>query len=92
MSIKLVSSFITKTTYPLCINCANYITNDSTYPYDKMRYDKMKIGKCSLFGKQSLVTGQIEYENALHCRDNWAFCGERGAYYENRNKNDKKYN
>lgn len=80
MSIRLFSSFIIKSKNH-CINCANYINYKYTYPYDEIYDSTNKLGNCSIFGKQNLVTGEIEYEYASICRINESKCGKEGKYY-----------
>jgi hypothetical protein len=40
--------------------------------------------KCKKFAVCCRVTGVIEYETALNCRDDANKCGDVGIYYENR--------
>jgi hypothetical protein len=80
MSLRLFSSFIIKTKNP-CINCINYIKYKYSNPYDEI-YDTNPIsGNCRLFGKENLVTGQIEYDYALLCRIDETQCGKKGKYF-----------
>ena len=39
------------------------------------------MGYCSRFGNQNLVTGNVEYEDALDCRKNSSKFGENGVHY-----------
>ena len=39
------------------------------------------LGNCHLFGTESLVTGQIEYDSALLCRIDETKCGKKGKYF-----------
>lgn len=80
MSLRLFSSFIIKTKNP-CVNCINYIKYKYTNPYDEIYDTNLILGKCSIFGKENLVTGQIEYENALVCRIDESLCGKKGKYF-----------
>lgn len=80
MSIRFFSSFITKTKNP-CINCIHYIKYKYLNPHDELYYPT-KTGKCSIFGKENLVTGEPEYEDALTCRINITKCGKEGKYYK----------
>lgn len=89
MSFKFLSSFIINNqTKKHCINCIRYIEYKYTNPYDEIYESETKLGKCSLFGKQNLVTGELEYDNAFICRTNEYKCGKEGHYYFP--KNDKK--
>lgn len=79
MNLRLLSSFIIKTKNP-CVNCINYMK----YKYvniDKFYRSEPKIGFCSLFGEQHLVTGEMQYNDALECRLNASKCGKEGKYY-----------
>jgi hypothetical protein len=80
MSLRLFSSFIKKTKNP-CINCTNYIKYKYRNPYDEHYETEPILGNCRLFGKENLVTGQLEYEQALICRLNETKCGEKGKYF-----------
>lgn len=81
MSLRLFStvSFIIKTQKP-CINCIHYIEKKITYPDDYYN-TKSNIGRCSIFGKQHFVTGEIEYDSALLCRTNEQKCGKNGIFF-----------
>lgn len=52
-----------------------------TNPLEEMYDSKTKMGQCSLFGKQNIVTGELEYDTALTCRSNDLKCGKDGKYY-----------
>ena len=80
MSLRLFSSFIIKTPNP-CINCINYIKYKYNNPYDEIYARKTVVGDCSIFGKQNLVTGEIEHEDALVCRTDYSKCGKEGKYF-----------
>jgi len=80
MSIR--HSFITKAINP-CITCVNYINYKYETHYDEIYERENKIGTCSLFGKENLVTGEIKYEDALACRINESKCGKEGKYFKN---------
>jgi len=81
MSLRFFSSFIVKAKNP-CIQCANYIQYKYANPYDEMYGPAMILGKCALFGKENLVTGQTEYDDALICRKNESKCGKDGKFFE----------
>ena len=80
MSVRLFSSFIVKTKNP-CINCINYIKYKYRNPYDEIYDTNPILGTCRLFGKENLVTGQLEYDKALLCRLDETQCGEKGKYF-----------
>jgi len=74
------SSFIKYNNLPSCINCVHFIKDTSNYPYDPPPNDK-RYGKCKLFGYQNMVTGDINNEYAMECRNNENKCGEKGKYF-----------
>lgn len=37
--------------------------------------------RCKKFGKRNLITGQMDYETAISCRNNSKKCGIRGKYF-----------
>jgi len=79
-NIKQLTSFIIKTKNP-CINCIHYI---KYHLHNSDNYEN-KIGICRLFGEQNLVTGHVEFENALSCRINESQCGKEGRYFTTKN-------
>ena len=64
---RFLTSYIIKTSTP-CVNCKNYIPYKYTYPIDEIYDSETKLGKCGLFGRENLVSGNIEYDDALDCR------------------------
>jgi hypothetical protein len=80
MSLRLFSSFIIKTKNP-CIKCINYIEYKYPNMYDEIYSNERVLGKCSLFGNENLVTGEIEYAHALVCRVDELKCGRNGKYF-----------
>ena len=78
--IKNLSSFIKCRDLPACINCVHFIEDQSNYPYDPPPSDE-KYGKCKLFGRQNMVTGNINYEYASLCRENEEKCGKNGKFF-----------
>jgi hypothetical protein len=87
MSLRYLSSFIINNkTKNHCVNCINYINYKYIYPHDEIYESETKLGNCSLFGKQHLVTGEFEYDKALICRTNENKCGKEGQYYSKINK------
>jgi len=81
MSLRFFSSFIVKAKTP-CIQCAHYIQYKYANPYDEIYGPEMILGKCSLFGKENLVTGQTEHDDALICRKNDSKCGKDGKFFK----------
>lgn len=66
---------------PLCINCKHFINHKTNYPFDDIPNDSL-YGKCSIFGKIDLVTGEKEYFYASTCRSLEHLCGEKGIKME----------
>lgn len=67
--------------YPICLDCVHYKEYKQSNPYDEM-YETRNLGKCSLYGKQNVVTGQIHLIDALICRADESKCGEKGKYFK----------
>jgi hypothetical protein len=54
----------------------HFIEYNSKDPYVNHYNDySYKFGSCSKFGKKNLVTGKIEYDQALICRNDENKCG-----------------
>jgi hypothetical protein len=63
----------------------NYITYTSKNPYDEIYNIPIRFGKCSLFGMENVITGQIVYDDALVCRTDKYKCGYNGKYFVAKN-------
>ena len=83
MMYRAVSVFTTRSCFvkykfcPPCITC-KHLMLDELEPLNKMKM------KCAKFAIHCRITGSIEYENAMDCRNNIKQCGDIGFYYENR--------
>lgn len=75
--IKPRSCFVKYELCPPCISC-KYILLDALEPFDTTKI------KCKKFAVSNKITGFIEYENAVECRNNINKCADIGFYYENR--------
>jgi hypothetical protein len=64
--------------YKLCKNCKHFLP---TMYGDKFDIGK-HMGRCSLYGKINLVTGEIEHEYASIVRSMDSMCGINGTYFE----------
>jgi hypothetical protein len=73
-------TFIKHKDFPACINCVYFIEDKSNYPYDPPPSDE-KYGKCRLFGSQNMVTGNINHEYAVLCRENEKKCNKNGKFF-----------
>ena len=93
--LKTPYSFIKNSDLPICGNCVHFINsfdsyakkgiqnspeNKTNYFYDDVPIDN--LGKCKMFGKKNIVTGQIKYEYAENCRENKEKCDIQGKYFE----------
>lgn len=58
---------------PSCRNCIHF--RPSFYSTD------IYSGKCAIFGKKDIITGETMYKNAEMCRNNESACGHIGKYY-----------
>jgi hypothetical protein len=78
---RFLNIYITKTTLPkLCIDCKYFVGEESRWPYDDA--PQAKYGKCKLFGKINLVSGEINYEYASLAREDDKMCGKNGKLFE----------
>lgn len=86
MSLIQKRFLLTKTVnLKLCINCVNFIEDKTNYPYEQLPNDSL-YGKCKLFGKQDLVTGEIAHTYASTCRQDNKRCDVSGKYFEQKLK------
>ena len=86
MSLRFFTTLVIKKPINLCVNCVHYMKYKYDYPHDELYAYKTKIGTCALFGKQHLVTGEIDYDNALECRLNELKCGKNGQFFIQKDK------
>lgn len=75
--IKPRSYFMKYRFCPPCITC-KYIMLDHLDPFNIMK------ARCTKFAVGCRITGIVEYEHAIKCRDDTKKCGNVGFYYENR--------
>jgi hypothetical protein len=80
---RLLSSFIIKSKNH-CINCVHV----KPFKHPNLDYDEIyekypPSPKCSIFGEQDVVTGEITYEYAFACRFDNSKCGKEGRYFSN---------
>lgn len=65
---------------PTCNNCIYY--RDLSPESKVADPEKARLGgKCKLFGKVNIITGEILLDNAKQCRDMQDRCGFMGKYY-----------
>jgi hypothetical protein len=69
----------TKNNYKLCKDCKNFLPT--------MYGDKFDIGnhmgRCNLYGKINLISGEIDHEYASIARSFSDMCGINATYFEN---------
>ena len=59
---------------PVCKDCKFFI------PYENQ--EQYTLGRCMLFGKKDIISGEITYEFADVCRISSNKCGYTGTLYE----------
>lgn len=59
---------------PVCRFCKYFVPFENTEQYT--------LGRCRLFGKKNIITGEITYEFADICRLTKSKCGYNGSLYE----------
>jgi len=79
--------FIQNSHSPICLNCVHFIR--PTELQKEYRDDYEGYGKCKKFGKMNLITGEIEYDLARHCRLDDNMCGSLGKEYTEETNNKK---
>jgi hypothetical protein len=57
---------------PKCTTCKHFIPDSLV---------SSSFSKCKKFGKANLVSGELFYDFADHCRDAESKCGPNGAHY-----------
>lgn len=72
LSIKNIKS-------PSCTKCVHFI-KDTHALINK--HNEGEFGKCKLFGKMDVVSGEIEHDYAVICREHLMKCGQRGNYFK----------
>ena len=77
--VNRISNRICNHDAPSCVDCVHFVEEKKfNNPINMNQY-----GKCSIFGQKDVVTGQIQYEYALTCRNNQ--CGVNGTFFEAKN-------
>ncbi len=72
--------FIKNINFNLCKTCIYFMEDRTNYPYNPVPNNE-KYGKCKLFGEQNLVSGEIQHDYAVWCRQDNTKCGKDGNYY-----------
>jgi len=68
-----------------CASCIHFLEDVSNYPYDGPSNNE-KYGKCKMFGTQNVVSGSINLEYAVWCRQDVSKCGIDGKYHTSNSK------
>lgn len=76
--------FIKNSDLPICLNCSHFIRPTELQKEYRDNYEL--YGRCKKFGKMSLITGEIEYDNARNCRLDDETCGNIGTEYTEETK------
>lgn len=71
--------FIKNSDLPICLHCVHFIR--PTELQKEYRDDYERYGRCKKFGEMNLITGEIEYSLARHCRLDDEKCGYIGTGY-----------
>ena len=71
--------FIKNSEVPICLNCVHFIRPAELQK--EYRDDYERYGRCKKFGKMNLITGEIEYDIARHCRLDDEICGYIGTEF-----------
>jgi len=59
---------------PVCRYCKHFVPFENKEQYS--------LGRCSLFGKKNIITGEITYDFADICRLTSTKCGYNGTLYK----------
>jgi hypothetical protein len=71
--------FIKNANLNTCKNCV-YFIKDTPFEYGAPNDEK--YGKCKMFGEKNLITGIVQHDYAVWCRQNNAKCGQDGKYFK----------
>jgi len=66
---------------PNCKNCYYFERHE-------LNKDNFDLGRCRMYGEKDIVSGEITYEYAVHCRKNDAQCGKEGIHFVEKEKMD----
>jgi hypothetical protein len=72
--------FIKNSDLPICLHCVHFIRPTELQKANRDDYER--YGRCKKFGKMNLITGEIEYNLARHCRLDDETCGYIGTGYK----------
>jgi hypothetical protein len=72
--IKASNFFIKNMNVPSCKNCIHFMEYKSVYD----------LSKCKLYGEKNIISDKIEYDFAIHCRNNENKCGINAKHFFHR--------
>jgi hypothetical protein len=82
---KCAKIFIRNQDLPVCQTCVHFLNVSNNYPYDKRPSDT--DGRCKKFGELHCITGLVEYDYAMRCRNDESKCGKLAVEYQRRATN-----
>jgi len=65
-----------------CANCIYFNEYQNFYPYDLLPNKVIYKSTCRKFVTTNIITGIMEFENALECRHNEKLCGMDAIHYD----------
>jgi hypothetical protein len=65
-----------------CVNCIHFNEYQNLYPYDEIPDKTIYKSTCRKFVTTNMVTGMMEFKNALECRHNETLCGKDAIHYD----------
>lgn len=78
--VKKDNLFIKNENNNICINCIHYIERVKFEPYNC--YINENLPQCKKFKTMNIVTGEIDYELAITCRNNIDKCNINSIFFE----------
>ena len=72
--------FIRHQELPVCKTCVYFLAVTNNYPYDALPDNN--LGRCKKFGELHCVTGVVEYDYAMRCRNDASKCGKLAVEYK----------
>ena len=76
--------FIKNMNFPACDNCLyfrNFIPIEGTSSDFASHYEYSKIGVCMKFGDKNMITGKIDYDSAINCRNDASKCSNEAFHF-----------
>jgi hypothetical protein len=70
--------FIKNMNFPACENCLYF---GNFIPIEGSHYEYSKIGVCMKFGDKNMITGKIDYDSAINCRNDPSKCSNEAFHF-----------